>query len=38
MKTLIFHLAMMRSRKAFTAKYGMPFWLDFKRRSGVIFH
>lgn len=37
MKTLIFHLAMTRSRKVLVAKYGMPFWFDFKGRSGAIF-
>ncbi len=37
MKTLIFHLAMARSRKKLIAKYGKPFWLDLKRRSRVIF-
>jgi hypothetical protein len=37
MKTLIFLLAMARSRKALIGKYGMPFWLDFRRLSGAIF-
>lgn len=37
MKTLIFRLAMARSRKALIARYGKSFWLDFKRRSGAHF-
>ncbi len=37
MKALIFRFAMDRSRKVLIARYGKPFWLDFKRRSGAIF-